>query len=148
MHGFQNNLAQLFIWNICSGRLKIKVTLEDQTVKWSKLSHSGPLLLHLCMDFKIPWHNCSPSGVEVPFEIFVQVGWMSRYHLRSDNKMLIDWAVQVITSTFLQGFQNNLAPLFSPRSQSVIWNIRVSDEQDIVVTTSVQYSFKERHWLV
>ena len=31
MHGFQNNLAQLFIWNICSDKLKVKVTLEGQT---------------------------------------------------------------------------------------------------------------------
>ena len=56
------------------GRLKVKVTLEGQTNKWSKLSLSESFLLHLCMDFKIPWHNCSPSEVEVPFEIFVQVG--------------------------------------------------------------------------
>ena len=42
MHGFQNNLAQLLflrstsvIRNICSGRLKVKVTLEGQMIKWS-----------------------------------------------------------------------------------------------------------------
>ena len=42
VHGFQNNLALLFslrcrgvIWNICSGRLKGKVTLEGQMMKWS-----------------------------------------------------------------------------------------------------------------
>ena len=47
MHGFQNNLAQLFsltsrsaIRNICSGRLKVRVTLEGHTlqgqiIKWS-----------------------------------------------------------------------------------------------------------------
>ena len=34
MHGFQNNLAQLFIWNICSGRLKVKATLEGRMIKW------------------------------------------------------------------------------------------------------------------
>ena len=39
MHGFQNNLAQLFslrsgsaIGNICSGRLKVKVTVEGQMI--------------------------------------------------------------------------------------------------------------------
>ena len=81
MHGFQNTLVQLFslrsrsaIRNFCSGRLKVKVTLEGQIMKCSKLRLSNSLLLHLCMDFKIPWHNCSPSGVEVPFEIFIQVG--------------------------------------------------------------------------
>ena len=88
MHGFQNNTAQMFsvrsrsaIRNICSDKLKVKVTLGAQTIKWSKLSE--PLLRHLCMDFKIrgerdfvtiPCHNCSLSGVEVSFEIFVQVG--------------------------------------------------------------------------
>ena len=42
MHGFQNNFAQVFslrsssaIRNICLGRLKVKVTLEDQMIKWS-----------------------------------------------------------------------------------------------------------------
>ena len=38
MHEFQNNLAQLFIWNICSGRLKLKVILEGQTIEWSLAS--------------------------------------------------------------------------------------------------------------
>ena len=40
VHGFQNNLAQLFalrsksaILNICTGRLKVKVTLEGQNDK-------------------------------------------------------------------------------------------------------------------
>ena len=49
MHGFQDNLAQLFslqsrsaILNICIGKLKIKVTLDGQMIKWSKLSLSGP----------------------------------------------------------------------------------------------------------
>ena len=38
MHGFQNNLAQLlplFIGNNCLGKLKVKVTLVGQTIKWS-----------------------------------------------------------------------------------------------------------------
>ena len=35
---FQSNLAQLFIWNICSGKLKVKVTLEGQTITWSLAS--------------------------------------------------------------------------------------------------------------
>ena len=37
MHGFRNNSAhvQLIIRNICSGRLKVKVTLEGQTITWS-----------------------------------------------------------------------------------------------------------------
>ena len=38
MHGFQTNLAHFFISNICSGRLKVKVTLEGQTIKWSLAS--------------------------------------------------------------------------------------------------------------
>ena len=38
MHGFQNNLAQLFMLNVCSGKLKVKVTLEGQTIKWSLAS--------------------------------------------------------------------------------------------------------------
>ena len=37
------------------------------------LDLSGPKLVHLCMDFKIIWHSCSPCGIEVPFEKFVQV---------------------------------------------------------------------------
>ena len=32
------------------------------------------VIVHLWMDFKIIWHSYSPGGVEVPFEIFVQVG--------------------------------------------------------------------------
>ena len=32
-----------------------------------------PQLLHLCMDFKVIWHSCSPCRVEVPFETFVHV---------------------------------------------------------------------------
>ena len=42
MHGFQNNLAQLLssrkrsaVLNICSRRLKVKVALEGQIIKWS-----------------------------------------------------------------------------------------------------------------
>ena len=35
MHGFLNNLAQLFFLNICLGRGKVKVTHEGQTIKWS-----------------------------------------------------------------------------------------------------------------
>ena len=41
MHGFQNNFAQLLssrrsaVRNICSRRLKVKVTLEGQMIKWS-----------------------------------------------------------------------------------------------------------------
>ena len=38
MHGFQNYLALLCIGNICSGKLKVKVTLEGQTIKWSLAS--------------------------------------------------------------------------------------------------------------
>ena len=42
----------------------------------------GPLLLQLWKDFKIIWHNCSPSRVDVLFEIFVQVGPRSRSHFK------------------------------------------------------------------
>ena len=42
MHGFQNNFAQLLssrrnsaVRNICSRRLMVKVTLEDQMIEWS-----------------------------------------------------------------------------------------------------------------
>ena len=38
MHESQNNLAQLFIYNGCSGSLKVNVTLEGQTIKWSLAS--------------------------------------------------------------------------------------------------------------
>ena len=37
MHGFQNDLAQLFSSKICLGTLKVKVTTEGQMVKWSKI---------------------------------------------------------------------------------------------------------------
>ena len=36
-HVFQNNLTQEFIRNLCSGRLKVKVTFEGQMIKWSKI---------------------------------------------------------------------------------------------------------------
>ena len=41
VHGFQNNLALLFSLrsrnaiNSCSGKLKVKVKIEDQVMKWS-----------------------------------------------------------------------------------------------------------------
>ena len=72
MHGFQNNITQLFslrsrnaVGNICSGRLKVKVTLEGQMIKWSKLSFlnlslSGPELVNLFIDFKIIWLSYFP----------------------------------------------------------------------------------------
>ena len=44
MHGFQNNFAQLLssrrssaVQNICLHRLKVKVTLEGQMIKWSEI---------------------------------------------------------------------------------------------------------------
>ena len=55
-------------------RLTVKVTLEDQAIKWCKLGLSESLLLHLHIDFKISWLNHSLSGEEVSFETFVQVG--------------------------------------------------------------------------
>ena len=72
-HGFQNNSAQLISWtrrsviyNICSDRLKVKVTLESQVIKWSYIE-----------------------------------------------------LVRAITSTFMHGFQNNLAQSFSLREITV-----------------------------
>ena len=73
MHGFQKNLAQLFIRNICSGRLKVKVTLEGQIINGRKLSLSRQELLHLCMDLKIIWHSSL-------FEIVILVSRRSKSH--------------------------------------------------------------------
>ena len=116
MHGFQNIRAQFFlgsrgaIWNICSCRLKIKVTLEGQMIKWSFIE----LVLCLCLYskvFKVPdyylphiWngpsrfvqaltstfmhgfqHSCS-------FKTFIQVGWRSKSH---------SWGVEVPFETFV-----------------------------------------------
>ena len=74
MYEFQNNFAQVFslrsssaISSTCSGRLKIKVTLEGQMMKWSKI------------------------------ELF-----------------------RATIPTFMHGFQNNFAQLFSLKSGSVI----------------------------
>ena len=39
MQGFQYNLAQMFIWDLCSGKLKGKVTLEGQTMLDKKCVH-------------------------------------------------------------------------------------------------------------
>ena len=48
MHGLQNNLAELFILNICSGKLKVKVSPEGRTIKWSLASvdHKMNCLVH------------------------------------------------------------------------------------------------------
>ena len=54
--------------------LKVKVTLEGQMIKGSKLSLSVQCLLYLCMDVKIIWHSCS-------FETIVQV-ILSRSHFK------------------------------------------------------------------
>ena len=51
--------------------MKVKVTIEGETIKWSKLSLFEPLIPHLCIDFEIPSHNCSPCGVKVSFETSV-----------------------------------------------------------------------------
>ena len=48
-----------------------KTTIQQQN--GHKLSLSGPLLVHLCVDFKIILHSCCPRG-EVPFKTFFQVG--------------------------------------------------------------------------
>ena len=60
MHGFQNNFAQVFsfgsssaILNICLGRLKFKVTLEGQMIKWSKIE----LVLAITSTFKHGFQN-------------------------------------------------------------------------------------------
>ena len=49
----------------------------------------------------------------MPFEIVVQVGQRSRLHLKAK---MIKWSyielIRAITSTFMHGFQNNLAHLF------------------------------------
>ena len=66
------------------------------------------------MDFKIIWHNCSPSRVDVPFETFVKVG---------PRPLLKVKFVQTITPTILDGFQNKFAHLFSIMSRCAIWNI-------------------------
>ena len=72
MHGFQNSFAQVFslrssnaICNTGFRRLKVKVTLEGQMIKWSYIE-----------------------------------------------------LVEDITSTFVHGFQNNFAQVFSLRSSS------------------------------
>ena len=66
MHVFQNNLAQLFslrrrsAFETFLGGLKVKVTLEGQMIKWSEIKLVQAILRHLCMDFKLIWHSCSP----------------------------------------------------------------------------------------
>ena len=74
LFGFQNSFEQVFslksssaIWNICLGRLKVKVTLEGQMIKWSYIELFG-----------------------------------------------------AITSTFMRGFENNFAQVFSLRSSSAM----------------------------
>ena len=43
-----------------SRRLKVKVTGANKGQNGHILSLSGPLLVHLCMDFKIILHSCCP----------------------------------------------------------------------------------------
>ena len=62
MHGFQNDLAQLFIGNICSGTLKVNVTLEGQMMKWSKLGLVWAIASTFMHEFQNEWHSCSCSG--------------------------------------------------------------------------------------
>ena len=38
----------------------------------------------------------------------------------SNDKMVINWASRGITSTFMRGFKNNFAQVFSLRSSSAI----------------------------
>ena len=63
MHGFQNNFAQLLslrsrsaIQNICLRRLKVKVTLEGQMIKWS--------LIELVRDITCTLMHCDAPNLE------------------------------------------------------------------------------------
>ena len=84
--GFQNDLTQLFsitcrhaIWNICSGRPKVKVTLEGQIF----VRTITPTSLD---GFQFQFAQLSLSWIDVPFEAFVQVGPRSRSHLKIKHK--------------------------------------------------------------
>ena len=70
MHGFQNNLAQLFslrignaICNICSSRLKVKVTFEFQMIKWSYNELVRAITFTFMHGFQNDLAQCSPYGV-------------------------------------------------------------------------------------
>ena len=65
MHGFQNNLAQLFIEKFISG-LKVKVILEGQMIKWSFIEPVRAITSTVMHGFQ---NNLAQS-----FETFVQVG--------------------------------------------------------------------------
>ena len=59
VHGFQNNLAQLLssksksaILNICLGRLKIKVSLEGQIIKWSLIELARAITCTFMLGFQ------------------------------------------------------------------------------------------------
>ena len=82
-----------------------------------RLILSGPQLLQLLIDFKIISHDCSPSGVDMPFETFVQVGPRSRSHLK------VKFFVWTITCIILDGLQYKFAQLFSIINRCAIWNI-------------------------
>ena len=71
VHGIQNNLAQLAslrsksaIRNICSGRLKVKVTHDGKMIKWSQIELVRAISCTFMHGFQNDWHNSS-------FEIFV-----------------------------------------------------------------------------
>ena len=59
MNGFQNSFAQVFslrissaIRNLCLGRLKVKVTLEGQRIKWSYIELAGAITSTFMHGFK------------------------------------------------------------------------------------------------
>ena len=69
VHGLHNKLAQMLslrsssaACNICSGRLKVKVTLEGQMIKWSYIE----LVLCLCLYFKSIQGTCLIFGMIYP----------------------------------------------------------------------------------
>ena len=69
------------------------------------------------MDFKLMWHNCSLSHVDVPFETFRSGG--PKFKVTLEGQIF----VQTITHTILDGFQYKFAQSFSVMSRCAIWNI-------------------------
>ena len=116
MHGFQNNLAQLFslrssnaIWNNCSGRLKVKVILSLQaSLLWCQ-------------------RHIRRSNYKMVINIFMQrflnnLAQLLIWNICSGRLtvkvtlQMIKWSYiklfRAITSIFMHEFQNNLAQLF------------------------------------
>ena len=88
---------------------------------------SEPWLLQLWMDFKIIWHNCSSSWVDVPFKGFILVGQRSR------SQGLDELSLDNLLVEFSHSYQTNLLWCQCCTGRNISWrnlNFKIQDQTE------------------